>query len=466
MKIFNNINKIIQSSWDKCKLQSKLDEHEFLPAVLEIQETPPAPLGRLITWLIALFFTITLIWAITGEIDIVSTAQGKIIPSSHSKIIQPVEISLVTAIHVREGQSVKTGDVLIELDATETGANQTSSQQQLNALKQSQIRLQALIALIKNPVLKNSAKLNENLWEESKTKLENSQFYLLENQYNQYKAQKQSLKATLREKQSELKAIQAKVEQLIQTVPLIEKRLSSVESLFKQELIAEAQYLELKQQWIEQKQSLEAQKHISKQLEAEIDQINSQTKQYQYEYQRDQLFELVETERQLKGLHQELIKTRQRNKQQILKSPINGVVQQLAVHTIGGVVSPAEALMVIVPEDDILEVEAYLENKDIGFVEENQIAEIKIDAFPFTKYGVIDGTVISISNDAIQHEQLGLVFAMRASMKKSDMNINGKLVNLSPGMSVIVEIKTGKRKIIEYLARPVEVMAASALRER
>ncbi|MCW9046564.1 MAG: HlyD family efflux transporter periplasmic adaptor subunit [Gammaproteobacteria bacterium] len=136
------------------------------------------------------------------------------------------------------------------------------------------------------------------------------------------------------------------------------------------------------------------------------------------------------------------------------------------ITTIGGVVSPAEALMVIVPEDDTLEVEAYLENKDIGFVEENQTAEIKIDAFPFTKYGVIDGEVLSITNDAIEHEQLGLVFAMRTSMKKSDININGKTVNLSPGMSVMVEVKTGKRKVIEYLAKPVEIMTSSSMRER
>lgn len=141
-------------------------------------------------------------------------------------------------------------------------------------------------------------------------------------------------------------------------------------------------------------------------------------------------------------------------------------MQQLAVHTIGGVVTPAEPLMIIVPDEDTLEVEAYLENKDIGFVEENQMAEIKIEAFPFTKYGIIDGQVVLITNDAIQHEQLGLVFAIRASMARSSIDVNGKIVNLSPGMSVSVEVKTGKRKIIEYLARPAEVMMVSSLRER
>lgn len=443
-------------------LKSKpLDELEFLPAVLEVQETPPSPMGRLITWLIALFFTITLIWAVTGEIDIVATAQGKIIPSSHSKIIQPVEMSLVKAIYVREGQSVKAGDILIELDATQTNADQTSSQQQLNALKQVHIRLEALLSLIKN-----TKRESKSSWLKAREQLHNSQYYLLQNQHNEYLSQIRSLQASLREKQSELKATQAKVEQLKQTVPLIEKRLLSVESLYKQELLPEAKFFELKQEYIEQKQTLESQRHYYQQIEAKIDQIKSQHQQYRYEYQREQLQKLVETERQLKALQQELVKSKQRNIQQILKAPINGVVQQLSVHTIGGVVSPAEALMVIVPEKDILEVEAYLENKDIGFVTENQMVEIKIDAFPFTKYGVIDGTMVSISNDAVQHEKLGLVFVMHTSMKKSEMNINGKMVHLSPGMSVVVEVKTGTRRIIEYLARPVEVMTASALRER
>lgn len=455
VSIFKGIKESIPGS------SNKLDELEFLPAVLEIQETPPSPTGRIITWLIALFFTITLIWAITGEIDIVATAQGKIIPSSHSKIIQPVEISIVTAIHVKEGQSVKTGEVIIELDATETTANQVSSQQQLNALTQTHARLSFLLDIVKN-----TAENNKVTFQLAKDQLELSQYSLLENQYDEYKSQALSLNTSLREKQSELNAINAKVEQLNQTLPIIQKRYSSVEGLFKQKLISEDQYLELKQQWIEQKQTLEVQQHYSKQADAEIDQLKTQRKRYQYEYQRDQLQMLVDTNHQIKTIQQELVKTKQRSQQQILKSPIDGVVQQLAVHTIGGVVSPAEALMVIVPENDTLEVEAYLENKDIGFVEENQLAEIKIDAFPFTKYGVIDGQVLSITNDAIQHEQLGLVFSMRTSMKKSDININGKMVNLSPGMSVMVEVKTGKRKIIEYLARPVEVMTASALRER
>ena len=165
-------------------------------------------------------------------------------------------------------------------------------------------------------------------------------------------------------------------------------------------------------------------------------------------------------------MQQEVIKTGQRNNQYQLKSPINGTVQQLAISTIGGVVTPAQQIMIIVPDKGQLEVEALIENKDIGFVEQNQPAEIKIDAFPFTQYGVIDGTVTFVSNDAMDNEKLGLVFAMRADMAQSQINVNGKQVNLSPGMAVSVEVKTGRRNIIDYVLRPVKESLSSSIKER
>lgn len=149
-----------------------------------------------------------------------------------------------------------------------------------------------------------------------------------------------------------------------------------------------------------------------------------------------------------------------------LAAPVDGIVQQLAIHTIGGVVTPAQPLMVIVPESQKLEIEAMVLNKDIGFVSANQPAEIKLEAFPFTKYGIIDGTVSQVSSDAIQDEKQGLVYAARIAMTQSSINVDGKQVNLSPGMAVTTEIKTGKRRIIEYLLGPVLQYRQESLRER
>lgn len=150
----------------------------------------------------------------------------------------------------------------------------------------------------------------------------------------------------------------------------------------------------------------------------------------------------------------------------ILTSPVDGVVEQLIVNTIGGIVTPAQELLHIVPKNQLLEVNASLPNKDIGFVHTGQSAEIKIDSFPFTKYGIIDGEIIDISADAIEDEKLGLLFPLKATMQSQRINVNGKWVNLKPGMSVTVEIKTGTRRLMEFLLAPLMRGVSEGARER
>ncbi len=435
--------------------QNKNVEFGFLPAVLEVQETPPSPLGRIIAYLIMLIFSVGLIWAILGEVDIVAVAHGKIIPSSHSKIIQSIEMGKVKAIHVKEGQRVKQGDVLIELDETISTADYANVNQQRMALEIEIERLKCLVKVVSDSKYSCEKKLTDLLQES-----------ILQNQVNEYKQNLSSLKSTYQQKQSELLSVIASVEKLEQTLPITEKRMNAANGLYDKKMISEQEYLEVKQSYIENTQNLKSEVNRRRQVEFELSSIESQTAQFSHEFKSRMMQELASKQIQYESLQQEHVKSRQRNEFQILRSPINGVVQQLTVHTIGGVVSPAEVLMVIVPEDDALEVEAYLENKDIGFVTENQTAEIKIDTFPFTKYGVIDGKVISVSNDAVNDEKLGLVFTMRSSMSRSIIDINGVDVTLSPGMSVSVEVKTGKRRIIEYLARPVEVALSGSMSER
>lgn len=151
---------------------------------------------------------------------------------------------------------------------------------------------------------------------------------------------------------------------------------------------------------------------------------------------------------------------------QKLTAPVDGVIQQLAIHTVGGVVTPAQQLMLVVPRNNLLEVEAFVQNKEIGFVETGQKAEIKIETFPFTRYGTIDAEIINISNDAIADENLGLVYAARVLMKESVIQVGQKLVNLTPGMAVTVEVKTGKRKLIDFLMSPLLRYKDESMRER
>jgi len=430
-------------------------EFGFLPAVLEVQDTPPSPLGRVIAFLIITFFSIGVTWAIVGEIDIVAVAHGKIIPSSHSKIIQSIEMGKVKAIYVEEGQQVKQGDVLIELDETISTADYANINQQRIALQIEIQRLKCLIKVVTDKKDSCKQELTDSLQES-----------ILQNQVNEYKQNLSSLKSSHQQKQSELMSVIASVEMLEQTLPITEKRMNAANGLYDKKLLSEQEYLEVKQGYIENTQNLKAEVNKRQQVEFELENVALQTAQFSHEFKSRMMQELASKQIQYESLQQEFVKSEQRNNFQVLRSPINGVVQQVSVHTIGGVVSPAEALMVVVPENDALEVEAYLENKDIGFVSKNQTAEIKIDTFPFTKYGVIDGTVISVSTDAVNNEEMGLVFTMRSSMNSSTIKVNGVDVKLSPGMSVSIEVKTGKRRIIEYLARPVEVALSGALIER
>ena len=166
------------------------------------------------------------------------------------------------------------------------------------------------------------------------------------------------------------------------------------------------------------------------------------------------------------GLEQELKKATQRSDLQDLIAPVDGVVARLAIHTVGGVVKPAEAVMTIVPMDEQLEVEAQVLNKDIGFVEVGQPAEVKLETFPFTRYGIIEGSVIDVSSDAVQDEKQGFIYPTRVALTRATMEVNGKTVNLAPGMTATVEIKTGTRRAIEFILAPLLRYGSESMRER
>ena len=184
------------------------------------------------------------------------------------------------------------------------------------------------------------------------------------------------------------------------------------------------------------------------------------------ETRRIALDSLNEAEQKATGFSNELVKSDSRGKLMTLTAPVDGTVQQLAVHTVGGVVTPAQPLMVIVPKDNPIEVEAFVENKDIGFVNPGQAAVVKIETFPFTKYGTIDARVIQVSNDAVSDEKRGLIFPARVNLERATIQVENKTVNLSPGMAVTVEVKTSQRRVIEYFLSPLLQYKDESLRER
>lgn len=433
------------------------NEHEFLPAALEIQETPPSPLGRLITWVIMLFFMVAVIWALIGKVDIVVTAPGRLITSGHVKIIQPLDSGIIKNIYVTEGQHVREGDILVELKPDSVMADERRLEGELITLSQDLQRAETILSWTKQKK-PDLSQLPDDL--------DLIQEQLLLSQWHQH----QSQISTLKHKQNKYHSDQASIEQQVKKyeslLPILTKRAKKTRMLSQKQLIQEDQYLEIEQQRLTIYHDHKASQQRFQELQATIAEVDSQIEQVKKAFKNEILTQLQQVKRQHQSLTQEMIKATASRQARTLRAPVSGVVQQLVIHTQGGVVTSAQQLMVIVPSNSQLEVEAMVANKDIGFVKENQQVEIKVDAFPFTKYGVIDGKLDNLSNDAIADKQLGLIYKAQVSMQDSTIQVENKSVNLSPGMTVAVEIKTGKRQLIEYFLAPLLRYQKESIRER
>lgn len=435
-------------------------EREFLPAAIEIMETPASPIGRTIMLLIAAFFVIALIWAYFGQIDVVAVAQGQIIPQSRVKVVQPSELGVVRAIHVKEGSRVKKGDVLIGLDPTDSSADRDRISRELLTARVDIARLEALLHPEK-PALKAfdpPAGASVEMIE--------TQRGLIVSSYEEYRARIRVQDNEYARQKAAHGVVSTVIDKLDNTIPLIQETVDKRQYLADQGYWPKLNLLELKRELIEAEKDRVTQVSRLKEIEAVLGGISRQRDQIKQEYRHGLLTELAEAENRAAALEQEFRKAEKRAALQDLLAPVDGVVKQLAVHTVGAVVKPADPLMVIVPEGENLEVEAMVLNKDIGFVHEGQAAEVKLETFPFTKYGVIHGEVMKISPDAVTDERLGLVYPARVSLSESTMTVDQKVVNLTTGMATTVEIKTGTRKVIEFLLTPLLRYRGESLRER
>jgi len=448
------------------------DMYEFLPAAIEVEQTPASPAGRAIIWVIVMLFTVATIWAFFGKIDIVAVAQGKVIPSEYIKHIQPLEAGVIEYIHVKEGLYVNKGEPLITLDTTQTQADLARLMHEVLEREATIERLRAfewwLASLNQTKESGSDPELSGPLKERGSEPLSETlgQQKLFKQQIAELTARLNTFESEKQKQQAEQAMTQAEIIKKQRVLPVLKERVAAYDILRQKEYGSKLQYLEIKQQLIEEEQDLRIQQARLKQLEASIQSIQNQMATLVSEKRLTNLAQLQETQLQEAGLQQELIKAKERYQQQYLSAPINGQVQQLAVHTIGGVVTAAQVLMVIVPEQSQMEVEAKILNKDIGFVHEGQEAEVKIDTFNFTKYGLIDAEITSISDDAIQDENLGLVYIARFKLKKQQVQVEQRMVNLSPGMSVTAEVKTGKRRLIEYFLSPLLRYKQESLGER
>ena len=457
------------------------DELAFLPAALEIVETPPSPIGHAIGATIVALFCLALIWATFGHVDIVASASGKVVPSGRVKLIQPFETGVVRAIHVRDGQSVKAGDVLIELDPTMTSAEEDHIRSDLVAAQLDVARLRAALSDSDDPqsVFKPPAGASPNLVAMER------QF--LAKQTEEYRAKLASLDRQRAQKEAESGTVAATIDKLNATEPLIQQRVDILKTLSDKGLGSKLTYLEALQSLTENQKESAVQKSRLDEAEAAVAAIIETRAQEAAEFRRRLFGDLAEAERKAAGLGGDLMKAEERTKLQLLSAPVDGVVQQLSVHTVGGVVTPAQQLAVVVPSDAVLEVEAMISNRDIGFIHPGQDVQIKVDTFNFTRYGLLHGRVLDLSQDAIVREAppnnakekmsdaentssepngQELSYAARVSLDRTQLQVDDSIANLSPGMAVTVEIKTGSRAVISYLLSPLVRYKHDSIRER
>lgn len=463
---------------------SRRDKFDFLPAALEIIERPASPAGRAVAAVIILFFVLAVSWATFGRVDIIATASGKIVPTGKSKVIQPFETGVVSSIFVQDGQSVKAGDVLIQLDSTINTAERDRAAAELLAAQLDVARLQAALlgandatAEMTPPAGATAAQID-------------TQQSFLRNQITEFYAKIAALDRQIAEQEANRAAVAATIEKLKLTIPLIEQKVDAREYLADKGLGSKITYWENKQDLVEHQQELQVQSARLDEAAAHTAALREQRRQTEAEYRRVNSNDLAQATQKAASARQAVIEADQKRRLQTLTASVDGTVQQLAVHTVGGVVTPAQQLMVIVPVGNRLEGEVTVSNRDIGFVDVGQPVEVKIDTFNFTRYGLLHGAVLSLSHDSIVRERSGrekqttdpqttgsvadtseppgqeLVYAARIALDRTQMQIEGGTVDLTPGMAITAEIKTGSRRVIEYLLSPLLRYKQESLRER
>ncbi len=474
-----------QAAWSLEKLRPRLvprtaDERAFLPAAIEIIETPASPLGRGTLWLVVALFSSALLWACLGQVDIHATAQGRIIPGGKTKPVAPSETASVAAIHVADGDHVTAGQVLVELDPA--GPQADTARLAGERLEQivAAARLRALLEGREDLTLPAGVEAPQALLEVHRQQLRQK--------LADHRATIAALEDERRQKEAEHRGTAADIQRLEQTVPLLTEQANAKREMAEKGWQSRTEYLRVEQERIDRKQELEGARHKLAEDESAIANVAERLRQAEAQFRADTYAQLAEAEQKAASLAQDLAKAEDRRRLFHLTAPVSGVVQQLAVHAPGAVVSQAQPVLMIVPEDEGIAVEAALPNKDAGFVRPGQAVEIKVESFPFTRYGTVPGIVQTVSGDAVQGpdsdptqrrpastgasstgqtpEAQGPVYSVRIKPLAQTIRADGNDVALTPGMAVTAEIKTGKRRVIEYVLDPVLRYRDESLRER
>ncbi len=439
---------------------------DFSPAILRLQREPPSPLPRLILYLLGALFFGLIAWSLIGKLDIIAVAPGKLVPTSYVKVVQPADAGIVKEILIREGDSVHAGQVLVRMDGSLSEADIRQVQSQLEVTGLQLRRIDAELA----------GKLPELLASDDPA--------VFEQMLAQFQAHRQAhLDALAAERaessraEQDLMRARQQEAKLRETLPIYQDQERAWQQLVDEGFAGRLQAEERKRQRIETEQELKGQAHAIEAARATIQQSRERIAQLESTYKQQLYSERVETLARYQSLTQEWEKQTHRNELLELKAPQDGIVKELATHTVGAVLQPGTVLMTIVPSNDPLRAEVWVDNRDRGFVHEGQQVRVKVAPYPFQKYGMVEGVVKYVSADAAEAPGNGAAegqhgpmvgYQFRTVVELRDQQLEADAVGhkLMPGMQVDAEISLGERTVMEYLLSPVRKAFHEAGRER
>ncbi len=435
-------------------------ETEFLPAILEVTETPPSPTGRLVMWSILALIVVALLWSILGHINEVAVASGKVIPSGQAKTIQVKNKGIIKDIRVKEGQEVKEGDILVLLDPTTTGADVESLKKRAAYYRLDIARLEAELA--GEPF---SPKADPDLEAHDRA----AELALYQSRTNDYRTQLRAAQDVVTQKRASLASAQAQHEKYADGLVIAQEKESRLEDLVQENAVSEFQLLEQRSQRIEYEKNAQATLDSINATMAEIAEAEQKLANVDATYHKDIMTSLVEARKEYYSVQEAIKKADEDARMATIVAPCDGRVYNLSVHTVGGIVTDAQPLMMVVPDGVSLEFEVYADNKDIGFIREGQSAEVKVETFNFQKYGIVEAEVEEISADSVDDNkdpERNKKFRLLLKPTKTDINVFGEKAELAPGMNVSAEIKIKEKRIIDFFLDPFRRYTSEALRER
>jgi hemolysin D len=434
------------------------EELQFLPAALEIIETPPSPVGRALIWLLISLFVSTLTWSVVGKIDEVAVATGKVVPSGYTKVVQAEDKGIVSKIFVENGSMVRAGDLLIELDTVITGAELARLEKERDYYRLTLHRLMA----------ESDGKASFDL-----TGLENydpielaRQSRLCLTRMEDYRNRLRVAEKGVAQAKENVRQAQIHKEKLTMQVAMAKEREAKTRMVAENGGISNFTWQEYQEKYLSLKQDLSVQESEILRCKQVLEQSQTELRRIVDEQDKDLSTQIVDVSRNLRSVEEELKKAEEKHRLTQIRSPIDGTVQQLDVHTTGAVVTPAQPLMQVVPAGGRLQFEVWAINRDIGFIYDRQEAEIKVETFSFQKYGTLPAVVDTVATEAVEDQQRGLIYRVLLSSEKDYFMIEDRKIHLIPGMAVTAEIKTRQKRVIEYFLEPFKTYVSEGLRER